>query len=53
MFSNGSTFAVMNLKGKVLATQNSELTIDTILSTGKRGRYILINSKYIQNIKLR
>lgn len=50
---NSSGFVVMNLKGKVLADMKVELPIEYVLATGTRGEYIMINSKYIQNIKLK
>ena len=43
----------MNMNGKVLTTQTVELPIDTVLTTGSRGSYVLINSKYIQNIRMK
>lgn len=53
VMSNSSGFVVMNLKGKVLADMSVDLPLKYILPTGTRGRYIMINSKYIQNIKLK
>ncbi len=50
--SNASTFSVMNLKGKMLTTQNFDLPIESVLPMGTRGRYIMVNSKYIQDIRL-
>ena len=52
LMSNASTFAVMNLKGKMLTTQNFDLPIESVLPMGTRGRYIMVNSKYIQDIRL-
>lgn len=52
IMSNASTFSVFNLKGKLLTSQNFELPIETVLPTGNRGKYIMVNSKYIQNIRL-
>ena len=52
IMSNASTFSLINLKGKLLANQNFELPIETVLPTGTRGKYIMVNSKYIQNIRL-
>ncbi len=52
LMSNASTFAVMNLKGKILTIQNFDLPIESVLPMGTRGRYIMVNSKYIQDIRL-
>ena len=52
LMSNASAFAVMNLKGKMLTTQNFDLPIESVLPMGTRGRYIMVNSKYIQDIRL-
>ena len=43
---------LMNLKGKILTTQNFDLPIESVLPMGTRGRYIMVNSKYIQDIRL-
>ena len=53
LMSSSNVFSVMNMYGKLLTTQTVELPIDTVLTTGSRGSYVLINSKYIQNIKLK
>ncbi|MBQ4284052.1 MAG: hypothetical protein IJB96_09015 [Lachnospira sp.] len=50
---NSSGFVVMNLNGKVLADLSVELPLEKILTTGTRGKYVMVNSKYIQNIKLK
>ncbi len=50
---NSSGFVIMNFKGKVLADMSVELPLEHLLATGTRGRYIMVNSKYIQNIKLK
>lgn len=52
IMSSASTFSLINLKGKMLANQNFELPIETVIPTGTRGKYIMVNSKYIQNIRL-
>ncbi len=52
VMNNTTTLSVMNLDGKILTTQTMDLPIQSILRTGSRGKYILINSKYIQNIHL-
>lgn len=53
VMNNASSFTVMNFKGKTLTNISTELPVESILSTGSRGRYIMVNSKYVQNIKLR
>lgn len=53
IMNNASSFSLMNFKGKTLTNINVELPIEAIMPTGRRGRYIMVNSKYIQNIKLR
>lgn len=53
IMNNASSFTLMNFKGKTLTNINVELPIESILPTGRRGQYIMVNSKYIQNIKLR
>lgn len=53
VMNNSSTFTVMNMSGKVITSQNVELPLNSMLATGSRGKYILINSKYIQSIKLK
>lgn len=52
LMSNATTFAMMNLKGKILTSQNFDLPIESVLPTGNRGKYIMVNAKYIQNIRL-
>lgn len=52
LMSNASTFTLMNLKGKILTNQNFEMPIESVLPTGNRGRYVMVNAKYIQNIRL-
>lgn len=52
IMSNTSTFTLMNLKGKILTNQNFDLPIESVLPTGNRGRYVMVNAKYIQNIRL-
>lgn len=53
VLNSATTFLLMNLRGKVLADLNFDMPISEVLTTGVRGSYILVNSKYIQNIKLR
>lgn len=50
---NSSGFTVMNFKGKVLADIKVEMPLENVLTKGTRGSYVLVNSKYIQNIKLK
>jgi hypothetical protein len=53
IMNNASTLTLLNLKGKTLTNQTVDLPIDAVLSTGTRGSYIMVNSKYVQNIRLR
>jgi len=53
LLCSSNVWSVMNMNGKVLTTQTVELPIDTVLTTGSRGSYVLINSKYIQNIRMK
>ena len=53
LLCSSNVWSVMNMNGKVLTTQTVELPIDTVLTTGSRGSYVLINSKYIQNIRIK
>jgi len=50
---NDTTFTLMNINGKIQLQQSFDLPIKTILSLGSKGNYIVINSKYIQEIKLK
>lgn len=50
---NDTTFTLMNMNGKVQFEQTFDLPIKSVLSLGSRGNYILISSKYIQEIKLK
>lgn len=50
---NDTVFTLMNIHGKIQLTQNFDLPIQAILSTGTKGDYNLISSKYIQNIRLK
>lgn len=52
IMSSSSAFAIMNMKGKMLTSLNFDLPIETVLPMGTRGRYIMVNSKYIQDIRL-
>ena len=53
LMSNSSNFALLNLSGKMLADIKTDLSLVQILPIGDRGKYILINSRYVQNIKLK
>lgn len=53
IMSNSTTISLMNLKGKRLADITVELPVENVLSAGIRGKYIMINSKYIQTIKMK
>ena len=50
---NDTTFTLMNINGKIQFEQSFDLPIKSILSLGSKGDYMLINSKYIQEIKLK
>jgi len=50
---NDTTFTLMNINGKIQLDQSFDLPIKSILSLGSKGNYMLINSKYIQEIKLK
>lgn len=50
---NSSGFTVMNFKGKVLADIKADMPLENVLTKGTRGSYVLVNAKYIQNIKLK
>ena len=51
--SNSSTFVLMNMKGKVLADIDFDMPVINVLPIGNRGSYTLVNSKYIQAIRLK
>jgi nitrogen fixation-related uncharacterized protein len=53
ILNNSSTLTLMNLKGKNLTNQTVDMPIDEILPNGGRGRYLMVNKKYIQDIKLK
>jgi hypothetical protein len=52
IMSSATEFSLVNLKGKVLTKLDVDLPIEGILPTNNRGRYIMVNSKYVQDIKL-
>lgn len=51
--NNASTFVLMNLRGKKLADIEFDMPVINVLPKGTRGDYTLVNSKYIQTIKLK
>lgn len=53
VMNNSTSFSVFNLKGKNVANMSLDMPASKVLPTGTRGEYILINTKYIQNIKLK
>lgn len=53
VMNNSTSFSVFNLKGKNVANMSFDMPASKVLPTGTRGEYILINTKYIQNIKLK
>ncbi len=53
VMNNESVFILMNFKGKELARIQTELPIAGLMTTGKRGNYILVSSKYVQFISLK
>ena len=53
ILSNATTFALMNMRGKVLANIEFDMPVTDVMPTGTRGTYTLVNSKYIQTTKLK
>lgn len=53
LMSNEGSFALYNIKGKKLAGMESDLPIEKILSGGAKGDYLLVNSTYVQEIRLK
>ncbi|MDO5381948.1 MAG: DUF5711 family protein [Eubacteriales bacterium] len=53
IMNNSSSFAIYNIKGKCIADMDFDMPSTTLLPLGERGKYILVGSKYIQNIKLK
>ena len=53
VMNNDSTLFLMNFKGRKLAEIQTTLPVTEFLTTGKRGSYILVSSKYVQFIKLK
>lgn len=50
---NEKEFTMMSLKGKVKYRDNFDMTIEKIISMDNNQRFLLFNSKYIQEIKLK
>jgi hypothetical protein len=50
---NDRLFTLMNLRGKIQLEQDFDLPVEEVLSLGSKGNYMIINSKYIQEIKLK
>ena len=53
VMSNSSVISLINLKGKKLADITMTLPIQNVIVLGHRGNYICVNSKYVQNIRLK
>ena len=53
IMNNTSTFVLMNMKGNKLADIEFDMPVINVLKKGSRGNYILVNSKYIQTIRLK
>ena len=53
VMSNASVISLINLKGKKLADITMTLPIQNVIVLGHRGNYICVNSKYVQNIRLK
>ena len=53
IMSNASSFVLMNMRGKQLADISFDMPVIDVLPTGSRGVYTVVNSKYIQSIKLK
>lgn len=53
IMNNASTFVLMNLNGKKLADIEFDMPVINVLPKGSRGDYTLVNSKYIQTIRLK
>ena len=53
IMSNASSFVLVNMRGKQLADISFDMPVIDVLPTGSRGVYTVVNSKYIQSIKLK
>lgn len=52
IMNNNSTFVLLNIKCKKLAEITMDLPIEYVLSAGSRGSYTMVNSKYVQSVRL-
>lgn len=52
IMNNSSTFVLLNIKCRKLTEQVMDMPIECVLPDGKRGSYIMVNSKYVQSVKL-
>lgn len=50
---NDTLFTLLNINGKTQLEQTFDLPVNAVLSLGAKGNYMLVNSKYIQEIKLK
>ena len=48
----GSNFAIMNLSGKFVTKQTIDGTVTAFISTGKRGKYYLVDDRFISRVRL-
>ncbi|MGN0318786.1 MAG: DUF5711 family protein [Lachnospira sp.] len=53
IMNNSNSLVLLNMGGKQLASIDFDMPITQVLPTGTRGSYTIINSKYIQSIKLK
>ena len=53
VMNNSASMLLINLKGKKLATIDFDMPATSLITTGRRGDYVLVTSKYIQAIKLK
>lgn len=53
IMNNSSTFVLMNMSGKKLADIEFDMPVINVLPKGSRGEYTIVNSKYIQTIRLK
>lgn len=53
VMNSSTSMSLYNLSGKNIANMSFDMPLSKVLTTGTRGEYILVNAKYIQNIKLK
>lgn len=53
ILNDSKSMVLLNFSGKKLATIEFDMPISQILPTGTRGSYTVVNSKYVQSIKLK